>query len=71
MRDPLLRPMTIPPAHARPGHRKPALPRLWHYPARRTIARGLGTILGVRNALWAMLGLFALSGTVLLTRAQQ
>ncbi|MGI8450686.1 MAG: MFS transporter [Streptosporangiaceae bacterium] len=33
------------------------------------IAGGLGTVLGVRNALWAMLSLFALSGTVLLTRA--
>jgi predicted MFS family arabinose efflux permease len=33
------------------------------------IAGGLGTALGVRNALWAMLSLFALSGTVLLTRA--
>ena len=33
------------------------------------IAGGLGTLLGVRNALWAMLSLFALSGTVLLTRA--
>jgi len=32
-------------------------------------AGGLGTALGVRNALWAMLSLFALSGTVLLTRA--
>ncbi len=33
------------------------------------IAGGLGTVLGVRNALWVMLSLFALSGTVLLTRA--
>jgi predicted MFS family arabinose efflux permease len=33
------------------------------------IAGGLGTALGVRNALWAMLSLFALSGTVLLTRS--
>jgi predicted MFS family arabinose efflux permease len=32
------------------------------------IAGGLGTALGVRNGLWAMLSLFALSGTVLLTR---
>ena len=32
------------------------------------IAGGLGTVLGVRNALWTMLGLFALSGAVLLTR---
>jgi predicted MFS family arabinose efflux permease len=33
------------------------------------MAGGLGTVLGVRNALWVMLGLFALSGTVLLTRS--
>jgi predicted MFS family arabinose efflux permease len=33
------------------------------------IAGGLGTVLGVRNALWVMLSVFALSGTVLLTRA--
>jgi len=32
------------------------------------IAGGLGTVLGVRNSLWVMLSLFALSGTVLLTR---
>jgi predicted MFS family arabinose efflux permease len=33
------------------------------------LAGGLGTALGVRNALWAMLAIYALSGTLLLTRA--
>jgi predicted MFS family arabinose efflux permease len=32
-------------------------------------AGGLATIAGIRSALWAMLSLYALSGTVLLTRA--
>lgn len=32
-------------------------------------AGGLGTALGIHNALWAMCSLYALSGTVLLTRA--
>jgi Na+/melibiose symporter-like transporter len=32
------------------------------------LAGGLGTALGVRNALWVLLGGYALSGTVLLTR---
>jgi hypothetical protein len=31
--------------------------------------RFLGTTLGVRNALWIVLGIYALSGTLLLTRA--
>jgi hypothetical protein len=33
------------------------------------LAGGLGTALGVRDALWVLLTIFALSGTVLLTRA--
>jgi predicted MFS family arabinose efflux permease len=33
------------------------------------LAGGLGTALGVRNALWAMLAIYALSGTLLLTHA--
>jgi hypothetical protein len=33
------------------------------------LAGGLGTALGVRNALWAVLGVNALSGTFLLTPA--
>jgi hypothetical protein len=33
------------------------------------LAGGLGTALGVRDALWAMLAMYALSGTLLLTRA--
>jgi predicted MFS family arabinose efflux permease len=32
-------------------------------------AGGLGTVLGVRNALWVMLALYALSGTVLLNHS--
>ena len=33
------------------------------------IAGGLGTAIGVRNSLWAMLTIYTLSGTLLLTRA--
>ncbi len=33
------------------------------------LAGGLGTALGVRTALWVILGIYALTGTSLLTRA--
>jgi hypothetical protein len=33
------------------------------------LAGGLGTVLPVRAALWVVLGIYALSGTLLLTRA--
>jgi hypothetical protein len=33
------------------------------------IAGALATIIGVRSALWVILSLYALSGTILLTRA--
>ena len=33
------------------------------------IAGGLGTAIGVRDALWTMLTIYALSGTLLLGRA--
>jgi len=32
------------------------------------LAGGLGTALGVRNALWVILAIYALSGVLLLTR---